>query len=63
MKQEIMSPILFDMIYHTSFFWGGELIGIMSTEQRDRLYRYNANLSFYICNENNEKYNVQNHLK
>jgi len=55
MKQVIMEPIIFDRIYHASSFWG-ELIGLISIEQRARLYRYNANLSFYIFLENNGKH-------
>lgn len=55
MKQNTIPPFIFDMEYSASSFWG-ELIGIITIEQRDRLFRCNANLSFYIFNENNGKH-------
>ncbi len=55
MGLDIMTPLIFDMKYHASSFWGS-LIGIVSVEQRDRLFRYDSRLSFYIFHEDNKKH-------
>ena len=51
-----MYDIMYPELHGAVSFWCS-LVGIEPIEIRDRLFRYNSRLSFYIFEEENAKHN------